>query len=366
MISKYLVTLTVTVVLVTFAAASLRFATRSQVLSGKAVDESLRFEFTIDADSSNTYEIGPTTAQFLQTHIGFDTVGPPHVVASSVEVAPKDVSWTQGRSIITSTGAVMAVQLHWDTPAGAANGAHGLIYLDFPSIPGLEGKTASFHSGPYQMDDAGRYVIREVTCYQGAGRLSFARILFALSAGLPFGIVLHTICWAFVLKGEKRSRLSALPRQDGGLPRTFYPDPIVEWIPWLVLLGIGASVVSILAGHSLYEGFVSTFDMTFGYSFLAIAAGAALTVAYFTGKNVLTVRVCSNGIFYARGRGRLLWLNATWSDIRLLTERSSTYRGNTTYWIEIQFNDNRKRLKIGQSIQGYAALRDLLMGVFRP
>ena len=54
MISKYLATLAVAVFLVTIGASSLQFATRSQVLGGKAVDETLRLEFTIDADSSHT------------------------------------------------------------------------------------------------------------------------------------------------------------------------------------------------------------------------------------------------------------------------------------------------------------------------
>ena len=56
MISKYLATLAVAVFLVTIGASSLQFATRSQVLGGKAVDETLRLEFTIDADSSHTYK----------------------------------------------------------------------------------------------------------------------------------------------------------------------------------------------------------------------------------------------------------------------------------------------------------------------
>ena len=65
-----------------------------------------------------------------------------------------------------------------------------------------------------------------------------------------------------------------------------------------------------------------------------------------------------------RGRGDLQWLNAAWSDIRLFTQKSRTYRGSTTYWIELEFNDNRKKLKIGQSVEGYATLRDIMRGVF--
>jgi len=81
---------------------------------------------------------------------------------------------------------------------------------------------------------------------------------------------------------------------------------------------------------------------------------------------VLTVRVDANGIAYARGRGELQWRNAAWTDIRLCTQKYRTYRGNTTYWIELEFNDARKKLKIDQSILGYAALRDILASVFTP
>ena len=52
---------------------------------------------------------------------------------------------------------------------------------------------------------------------------------------------------------------------------------------------------------------------------------------------------------------------ATFSRFR---QKSRTYRGNTTYWIELEFNDKRKKLKIEQTIEGYPALRDILMSVF--
>jgi hypothetical protein len=55
-------------------------------------------------------------------------------------------------------------------------------------------------------------------------------------------------------------------------------------------------------------------------------------------------------------------MNASWSDIRQFTQKSRTYRGNTTYWVEVEFNDGRKKLKISQSIERYPALRDLLLG----
>lgn len=359
MIPKYLATLAVAVVVITFAASLLPFATRSQVLSGHAVNEALRLEFTIAADSGDYYIIKPAIAEFLQSHIRFRTAGPPRVIAANVEVTPQDVSWSENRRTMTAAGAAMSAQLEWDTPSDSANGAYGFIYLDFPEIPGLNRKEPSFHSGAYQKDRAGRRVIREVTTYRSSFRLSLARFAAALPAGLPYGILLHTIYWAFVLKREKRSRVAALPPEGAGLPRTFYPDPIEEWTSWLIVLGVGAGASAMMAGMAVWEGFVSSFLAPFIYTFLAVAVAIALALAYFSGKNVLTIRVASDGISYVRGRDNLQWLNAAWSDI-VWKLKSSQYRSGTRYRIELEFKDKRKKLKIDQSHKAYPTLRKLL------
>jgi hypothetical protein len=365
MTPKYLATLAVAVLLVTFLFSNLQFATRSQVLAGKTVDETLQFEFTIDADSTRTYKITPRMAQFLKDHISFPTDGPVRVVSAKVEVTPKKVSWSEHRTRITSTGAALAVQLQWETPNDSANGAHSNIYLNFPEIPNFEGKTPTFHSGGYQRDDQDRYVVREVTTYRSTLLLSVARAIFALSAGLPLGILLHAICWAFVLKGEKRARITALPIQGSGWPQTFYPDPIAEWTIWLVVLGIFAFVSAMMAGFSVADGFMSSSFELVVYWILGIGMACALTASYFVRKYLLTVRVDSSSISYARGRGDLQWITAAWSEVARFAEKSRTYRGNTTYWIELEFKDKRKRLKITPSIQGYPALRSILRNVFQ-
>jgi hypothetical protein len=363
MLTKYVATLAVTVVVITLIASSLKFATSSQVLSGKALDETMKFEFTIAADSNNHYYvINADMAQFLQTNIAFPTQGSPHVVSANVQVTPKQVSWTEDRTTITATGAAINVQLRWDTPSGSANGSQGSIFLNLPQIPGLEGKPLTLRSGPYQVDSQGRNVIRQMTTYRSAFLVAVARFDFALAAGLPFGILLHTICWAFLLRGEKRSRLAALQPQATGLPRTFPPDPIAEWVLWLLVLGLGAFIASMIAGLSIADGFMSAQLQYFVYGALAIAAVVALLVAYFTGKRVLTVRVEPDGISYARGRNNPQWTSTIWGDIAGVTQKSRTYRGNTTYWVEITFADGRSKLKISQSITGYPALRDLLAG----
>jgi hypothetical protein len=366
MIPKYLATLAAVVFLVSAGASTLQFATRSQVLSGKAVDETWPLEFTIDADSSHTYEITPRLKQFLQESVTLATEGPVRVTSSSIDITPKDVSWTEGRTHITSTGAALVAHAKWDTPPDSPNGAHGIVYIRFPEIPGLAGKTVSFHSGGYQKDDQGRYVLREVTTYRTPFSLSFARFAFALTAGLPFGILLHSILWAFILRNEKKSRLAALPPQGSELPRTFYPNPIAEWILWTLLFGIGAFVASMLAGFSVLDGFLGS-SMAWAICIvLAIGAGIALPCAYFTGKSLLTLRVDPTGISYARGRGDLQWLTAAWGEILMLSEKSRTYRGNTTYWLELEFKDmSRKKLKLTESIEGYPALRALLLQIFK-
>jgi len=365
MLPKYLATLAISVLLVTLAVSSLQFTKRSQVLRGTAVDENLQFEFTIDADSTHTYEITPAVAEFLESNISFRPEGSAHIVSAKVVITPKDVSWSENHENITSTGAALSAQLSWDTPPDSANGARGKIYLDFPQVPGLEGKAVSFHSGTYQRDDSGHSIIREVTSYRSTSMLSFGRFVFALSVGLPFGIVLHTIYWLLAMKGEKRSRIAALPPQSTTLPRTFFPDPIAEWIAGVFFFGLGASVACVLAGMAVYDGFLSPFSRSAIEIILGITVSVALAAVYFTAKYLLTVRVESTGIFYARGRGELQWLSAAWGEILVLTQKSRTYRGNTTYWMELELSDNRKKLKIGQSIGDYPALRDLLLSMYR-
>jgi hypothetical protein len=366
MISKYLVTLAVAVFLASFAASNLEFATRSQVLSGKAVDDTFPFEFTIDADSSHTYEISADMKKFLEANVSFYTEGTAHIVSATVEVTPKNVSWSENRTTITSTGAGMAAHVKWDTPANSANGAYGQIFLKFPEIPGLEGKTPNFHSGGYQTDDKGRYVVREVNTYKNSILLAFARFAFALSVGIPFGVLLHSIFWIFVLKNEKRSRLAELPQQGPELPRTFYPNPIAEWSIWTLLFGIGGFVASMLASFSVSDGFMSSSFAWVIFGMLAVMAAIAALAAYFTGRSAMTVRLEANDISYARGRGDLQWITIAWGEILRLTEKSFSYRGSKKYWIEFEFRDKRKKLKLSQSIEGYTTLRDMLFRAFTP
>ena len=184
---------------------------------------------------------------------------------------------------------------------------------------------------------------------------------------MPLGVLLHTIFWAFVLKGEKRSRLAEFPPQGSGLPRTFYPNPIAEWTLWLIVFGIGALLASMMASFTVYDGFMSSTFIWVIYIIMAITAAIALPAAYFTGKSLLTVRVDTNGISYARGRGDLQWLNAAWSDILQFAGRNPAPIAATR---RIGLNSNSttagRNSRSHQSIEGYPALRDILAGVFTP
>jgi hypothetical protein len=365
MLSKYLATLGILALVLTLAASRLTFATRSQVLRGTPVEDTFNLEFTVDADSSDMYNINPALQKALEKGITFATDGALHVDSSTVELTPKTVSWSSNHTNYTAPGAAMTAQVKWEALQNAPNGAHGLIYLVFPELPGLQSRGGTVRSGSHQMDDQGREVLREATAYQSPFFVSLGRFGMALAAGLPFAVLLHCIFWAFVLKKEKRSRREALPPQTSQLPRTFYPNPIAEWQIWTVFLGIFAVVGCLLAGFCVADGFMSTLMVSFAYGFLSVGLVIGLVAAYFTGKYLLTITVRPDGMSYARGRADLEWQNVSWSDVSSFSEKSRTYRGNTRYWLEFAFKDGRKRLKINQDILDYAALRSLLFSMFK-
>jgi hypothetical protein len=223
MIPKYLATLAFVVLLVTLVVSSLPFATRSRVLAGATVDDTETNEFTIDADRLHMYEITPEVATYLKERIQVRAEGPARVVSEKVEITPKNVSWREDREKMSAPGAAMTLPFRWETASDSADGASGVVYLDLPIMPEFGRRTLTLHSGNYHKDAMGRYVIREVTAYRNGFAVAMARLLLALPAGLVWGIGLHCIVWALVLRGEKRVRLAALPPQGSGLPRTYYP-----------------------------------------------------------------------------------------------------------------------------------------------
>jgi hypothetical protein len=356
----------VVVFFLSLAASTLQFAARSQVLSGKPVEETFQLEFTLDADSTHTYPVNPQLKAVLEQGIKFMTEGPVRIASAKVEITPKDVSWTSDRTTYTSTGAGLVAHVKWDTPRDSANGAHGIIYIRFPEISGLDAKGPTFHSGGYQRDDQDQYVLREINTYQSGLLVSLARFSFALAAGVPVGIALHCIYWAFVLRNEKRSRLAEIALQGTQLPRTFYPNPIAEWTTWTIVFGILAFCASMFAVFGIADGFMSSSMVWAVYIVLGVGAVLALGCVYLARRSLWTVRVDPSGVSYARGRGDLQWLTAGWKEILQLTEKSRVYRGTTRYWLVIQFKDRRTKLKISHDIVGYADLKKFLFSALAP
>lgn len=363
MVPKYIASLAVVVIFVSLAATQLRFASRSQVRSGATIEEAWKLEFTLDAGSNEYYRISPTLQRALESGIDFTTEGPVHVDSATVQITPKDVSWSESRTTYTAPGAGLVAQVKWETSTDAANGSRGALFMNFPEVPG---NSPNFHSGSYHMDSR-RCLLRGVTTFQSPIMVFFARMGIALAAGLPFGILLHSIWWGFELRKEKRARIAALPPQGSQLPRTFYPNPIAEWSIWTILFAIFSAVACVLAGISIADGILDPLLAWFIYGAVGLAALGGLIAAYFTGRSVLTVKVDSNGIMYAKGRGDLQWLIAQWGEMSQLTEKSRTYRGTRREWVEIKFRDlSRKKLKISQDIEGYKDLKSILFSVFTP
>ena len=143
----------------------------------------------------------------------------------------------------------------------------------------------------------------------------------------------------------------------------FYPDPVAEWFAWLPILGASAFVGSVVAGFCVANGFITSRLVHAVYVGLPITAAIALPLAWFVGKKVLTVRVESEGISYARGRKNLQWTSAAWDQIAAITPKSRTNRGNKTCWIEIAFHGLDTIKIIDERITDFAGLRALLASV---
>ena len=133
-----------------------------------------------------------------------------------------------------------------------------MVYLDFLLIPDLVPYTASFHFGSYDKNSAGYYVVREVAAYPSALDAAVARFAFALAAGLPLGILLHTICWASVVEREKRDRIAAFPAQGAVCPRPFIPTQLRSGACGCSCSALAVFFLACLAGSSIIDGFMTS------------------------------------------------------------------------------------------------------------
>ena len=366
MIPKYIAGLVAAVLLVSILCTRLSFATHSQVLNGTTVEETWPFEFTLQVDSMHTDKITPEIQAVVERGIAFVAQGPVHIVSANVDIAPQDVISKVGYESITASGAGGYAHVKWETAADAASGAHGDIRMIFPALPGLGEPNVRLGSYATQ-DDQGRWILREVTTYGSASSVFLARWRLALALGLPLGILLQSLWWAFELKNEKRARIAALPAQGARLPRTFYPSPIKEWTRWSFVLGISAFFAGFLAVGSASEGYMDS--RSYWRIFIVLGAGAliGLYVVYRTQASVLTLRVNSADISYARGRGDSLWVTERWTDVLKWSRRSRGFRGLRREWLEIEFTDlNKKKLQAPQDTVDYAALHEFLLAVSAP
>ena len=181
------------------------------------------------------------------------------------------------------------------------------------------------------------------------------------------GILLQSLWWAFELKKEKRARIAALPPLGAGLPRTFYPNPIKEWTLWAYVLGISAFFAGLLAAGFASEGYMDSRSYWLVFMVLGTGALLGLVSVYRTQASVLTIRVDSGDISYARGRGESRWVTERWTDVLKLSRRSRGFAGRRREWLEIEFTDlNKKKLQAPQDTVDYAALRDFLLSTSAP
>jgi hypothetical protein len=366
MIPKYLAGLVAAVLLVTILCTRLSFVTHSQVLSGTAVEETWPFEFTLEVDDTHTDKITPEIQAAVEKGIVFVAQGPVHIVSENVDIAPQDVISKVGYESITASGAGGYTHVKWEAAADSASGAHGDIRMVFPTLPGLG--QPNLRLGVYAtQDEQGRWILREVTAYQSASSMYLARFRLAFALGLPLGILLQSLWWAFELKKEKRARIAALPPQGSRLPRTFYPNPIKEWTRWSLVLGIFALFAGFLAVGSASEGYMDS--LSYWRIFIVLGTGVLLGLisVYRTQASVLTIRLDSSDISYARGRGESRWTTERWSDVLKWSRRSRGFAGRRREWLEIEFTDlNKKKLQVPQDTVDYAALRDFLLSTSAP
>jgi hypothetical protein len=362
MFSRYLGTLLLVLVVVCGVLSQLPFATRSQVRTGQPVTETWTNEFTLGSPSGKYYVIDDALKRVLEQSITFAGAGPVQVTSADVQITPKDVSWEENKTKYTATGAGMVAHVTWQIPDSAKDGERGDVHVEFPKIPGAPSYTTDFHHGAYQKTGDGRWLFREASGYHGSLSLVLARMLYSFSVALPVAILLQGIPWSIYLWRVKKARVAELQPPPGAppLPRTFYPNPIAEWFGWMMTMFIFGFVGSMFAAFVLFDNYLSSsFDgFIIVIDILGLAVG--LFVVWMARRSVVTVRVDPGEVSVAKGRGEPRWQTASWSQLRCADVKSRTYKGQTSYWVELVFPDGKKR-KVPQSIIGFDALRDLVL-----
>jgi hypothetical protein len=166
------------------------------------------------------------------------------------------------------------------------------------------------------------------------------------------------------LPDERRTRLADLALSNAQqLPRVFHPSPTAEWSAWTVTLCIFGAIGALFAGFVIYDGFKSsTMDLAL-FIFPGIGVLGGLLAAWYARSSLVTVRIDSETISYAKGRGELQWITARWAELKHAAVKSQTHKGTTTQWVELIFPDSKTR-KIPSDVIDYPLLRDMVLELY--
>jgi hypothetical protein len=346
MLPRYVFSLLLTLLLVCGLLSSLPLATRSNVRAGEVVAETWTVEFTLRKPDNQYYTIDDVLKAALEQHLSFRGDGAVQIRSVGIQITPKQVSWTRNKTNYNAAGGRMVAHVTWAADGEAHDGDHGDVRIFFGKLPDIPSYTFVFHSGAYQRSSNGRWMFREVTIWRTPSRVFLGRMLFVAVVAVPIVILLHSIYWSLRIRGEKRRRLeelAALPEATPGT-RTFYPNPIAEWVGCLLALFIFAGIGLLPALIAIAQNYQSTSMQRFILIEMAIGLVLALTAALGVRASVVTLRLDEQGIAYARGRRReLRWTTARWRDLKNAVVNSMTYRGNTSTWVELTWPDGRKR-----------------------
>lgn len=365
MLLRYLNSFFPILVVLTAICSALPIATRSHVPAGTVIEETWRSEITLDTSDRRHYRVDDEIKEDLEKGVMFVGTGSVRVTSSKVEITAKQVSWDDHDETITAPGAVMVSHVKWEAPAGSANGAVGDIRVAFPKIRGIPSYTPNFRSGGGQKTGDGQWIFREVTTYRSHLSLLLGRFFFALYAGLPMAIAVHSLWWLWVLRGEKRLRLAALAQPDGeALPRMFYPSPTAEWLAWTLVLLIFGGLGCMLVGFAMHDGFLSSVMQWVIIIFQAAGVFVGLLTVLIVRANVLTVRIDDDAIALAKGRGQPRWITARWADLKSLETKYRTYKGTRVESMHLRFPDGRKKTIAEYKVQDYRILRDTSFALY--
>src|SRR5690242_2227752 len=130
MISKYIYSFILALVVVCSILSMLPFTTHSQVQAGTTMEETWINEFVLEASSDQFYRIDAELKSELEKGIRFVGSGILQGRTAKVEITSQDVSWTVGKTRYTATGARMVT--HILSEARNNDAGTGDIHIELP------------------------------------------------------------------------------------------------------------------------------------------------------------------------------------------------------------------------------------------